>query len=138
MARKATFRERSGIALSLMDVVARGAAHARRRLIAPAALQKRDLIAVNIRRRNSTCQVSAKIFVERFSWNIRKRISERCAKPAMALRTNVDLIIAIQVGRVNNICCLLLCRHCFHVRAPPSMAAYARYPVDQTLRLELV
>ena len=94
MARETAFRNHCGIALALMNVVTSGASHSGRELITPAELQKRHLIAVDIRVGNRAGGVWTKIFVQNFPGYIGEGIPEWRPQTSMALRTQIAVLRA--------------------------------------------
>ena len=138
MTLEATLREGGGVTLRLMDVVASRTAHVRRRFVAPAHLQKSDLISVNVGCRRWTGTIRAVVFVERFSWNVRKWICEWWPQTAMALCAKIDLPIAAQSCRIDDCRVRFFRGHRFDMQTAGTVASLAGNPKFQTLPFELI
>jgi len=94
--------KRGGVVLELVHVVASGAGHLRRRLIAAAHLQQADLVAVNVGGRGCVTRKRSGVFVERLARQVRKDWQQRDAAATVALRANFDLAITRQVRRIHD------------------------------------
>ena len=121
-----------------MNVVTGGAPKVGRRLIAPAPLQKRNLITMNVHDRAWVGLVMTVVLIQRFAREIGECGGLRKSAAAVTLRTNIDLPFPAQLCQTDDICCGILSCHGFDVLACRPVAAFARNPQDQRVGIVLI